>query len=123
MAYYISNIPDLRGWRVGIETGHWELNAGYFAIVEKCGFRGDDQKVVADLLKRFGIEERLIDHTLNEVTEKVLGYVLSSCAHKASTVADAVAIGALSPDYEGTLALVRFLTEHAKSLSSQSGAI
>lgn len=116
IAYYISNIPYFHSWMLGIETGQWELKNGYFAIVEKCGFRGGDKRSVADLLIRFGIDESLIEYTLNKVTKKILGYVLSTCEHKASAVAEAVKIGALSPDYDGTLAIVRFITERAESL-------
>jgi len=120
---FLSNLPGFSGWRFWIEPGDWELRKSHFAIFEKCMFVGGNREPVVSLLKSFGVSQKLIDHTLNMVEEKVLGYVLSSSLDYVQTLVDGLTAGANSPDYEGTIEFVQFLLDRVKQVSSQTSQV
>ncbi len=120
---FLSNIPGFCGWRFWIEPGDWELRKGHFVIFEKRMFVGGNREPVVSLLRSLGVSQKIIDHTLNMVEEKVLGYVLSPSLDDVQTLIDGLTVGANSPDYEGTIEFVQSLLDRAKQPSSQTSQI
>jgi hypothetical protein len=91
---YIKSNPKCHDWRLGVDTGQWELEPGYFAIVERCAFRGGDRRPVIKLLRSFGLDQEVIDDTLNDKSEELLGYTLSANAEEAQQLARIIEVGA-----------------------------
>ncbi|MBW7991716.1 MAG: hypothetical protein FVQ84_17105 [Planctomycetes bacterium] len=116
MAYYIKNNPECRDWQISIKTGNWNLKSGQFTIVEKSAFRGGDKQLVVNLLRKFGVNQEVIDDTLDEKNEKVLGYILSPNAEDAKELSRIIEVGATRPDIEGTKVFVSAIKEYAKKL-------
>ncbi len=98
---YIKNNPECRDWRLGVDTGQWKLESGYFAIVEMLAFRGGDRRPVVELLRSFGLDQEVIDDTLNDKSEELLGYTLSSNADESQQLARIVEVGATRPSDTG----------------------
>lgn len=117
MADYIMNHPEYNNSKLLISTSQSYLQQDHFAIVQKNAWRDGNKQIVVDLLRDFGIDQELIDHTLGEKTEELLGYVLTSSFEEAHEFAKVVEIGATSPYYEGTLKLIQFIEERARSLA------
>jgi len=109
LANYISNNWQCKNFKLSIEAGQWYLQRGHFAITQKSAWRGGNKQAIVDLLRSFGIDSKLIDETLSERTETVLGYILSSNAEEANELAKIVQAGAMAPDYEGTYGFIQWL--------------
>jgi hypothetical protein len=91
---YIKSNPECHDWRLGVDTGQWKLEPGYFAIVEMCAFRGGDRQPVIKLLRSFGLDQEVIDDTLNDKSEELLGYTLSANADESRQLARIIEVGA-----------------------------
>jgi hypothetical protein len=102
---YIKNNPECHDWRLGVDTGQWKLEPGYFAIVEMCAFRGGDRQRVIKLLRRFGLDQEVIDNTLNDRSERLLGYTLCSDADESQQLARVMEVGANAGGYISVLAV------------------
>jgi len=105
-----------------MDTGSWDLKAGHFAIVEMSAFRGGDRQPVIELLQGFGLDQKVIDDTLNDKSEQLLGYALSSNANEAQQLAKIIEVGATRrpPGYIPIAARVAFFEEIAKYMPATS---
>ncbi|MEN6577848.1 MAG: hypothetical protein ABFD90_16000 [Phycisphaerales bacterium] len=122
IASYVKNNPECHHWRVDMDTGPWNLEAGHFVIVEISAFRGGDRRPVIELLQGFGLDQEVIDNTLNDKSEQLLGYILSSNADEAQQLAKIIEVGAnrRSDGHLPLAARVAFFEETARYMPATS---
>ena len=84
-------------WTLSFKTVQWQLGHGDFVIFVKYAFRGGDRRPVIELLRSFGVDQELIDSTLNHQEQEVQGYVLSSTFEEARVLARVIEQGATTP--------------------------
>jgi hypothetical protein len=115
---YVQNNPECHDWRLGVETGQWKLERGYLAIVEMCAFRGGDRQPVIKLLQSFGLDQEVIDDTLNDKSESLLGYTLSANSAEAQQLSRIIEVGANRPaGVQKTAAVVDLMLQHTPATS------
>lgn len=97
LMHYIANLPLCRAWRLRVVNRVTRIEPGFFSLLEYHCFKGGTPADIEAVIRRFGGDDEDVHYYLNVKEEKLLGFIPWRDENSATSVAQLIHAGAVSP--------------------------